>query len=98
MIFLIGILLALTALASALIHLGQSASSYFDFVAFVVVLGGTAAVSIMVLPWQFRSELFEKLKWALSQNRVNQIQVYNLVLDAVRALQLGRNMSFKNQN
>jgi len=93
--FLLGILLALTAFASALIHLGQSASSYFDFVACTVVLGGTVAVSIMVLPWQQRAEMIEKFKFALGSSKFNINQTYMDVLEAVRALQAGKVLSFE---
>lgn len=54
-------LLALTLFSistgAALIHLGQGADRYYDFVAFVMVLGGTVAVSIVLIPWRQNGQL-----------------------------------------
>lgn len=38
--------------AAALVHLGQGADRYYDFVALVMVLGGTFAVSLVLIPWR----------------------------------------------
>lgn len=61
-LFPIGLLVALTAIAAAVRALHQSASSYYDFVALAVVLGGTFAVSLIVLPWDIRRDVLRSLK------------------------------------
>jgi chemotaxis protein MotA len=48
--YLLGLILAVAGFVAASIHLKQDAYSYWDFVAFAVVFGGTAAVLIITRP------------------------------------------------
>jgi chemotaxis protein MotA len=59
MLYIIGILIALGSLVASVIHLDQSASSYYDFVGLVMVVGGTLAVAVITLPWEMRSQIFK---------------------------------------
>src|SRR5690606_24273490 len=52
MLYLGGILFALGCIVAAMHHLDQTVSMLWDFVAFSVVFGGTAAVSAIILPWR----------------------------------------------
>lgn len=52
--FLLGILIAISALAVAVLHLKQDARTFFDFVGFATVFGGTIAAAVITLPWQHR--------------------------------------------
>lgn len=44
-------------LSAVVSHLGQSASTYYDFVAFIIVWGGTLSVGAALLPWEYRQEI-----------------------------------------
>jgi chemotaxis protein MotA len=57
-VFPLAIIIAIGSLYAALKHLNQSVESYFDFVAFMMVIGGTAAVSIVLFPWEYRKDAF----------------------------------------
>jgi chemotaxis protein MotA len=48
--YLFGLILAIAGFVAASIHLKQDAYSYWDFVAFAVVFGGTTAVLIITRP------------------------------------------------
>lgn len=52
--FLIGLFVAISALAVAILHLKQDVATFYDFVGFATVLGGTFAVAIATLPWHHR--------------------------------------------
>lgn len=57
MLYILGIAIAVVSLIASIVHLGQSAESYFDFVAVAMVLGGTTAVAIITMPWEMRREI-----------------------------------------
>lgn len=54
MTYPIGILVAISALVVSVIHLNQDAKTFWDFVGFATVFGGTLAVAIITIPWQNR--------------------------------------------
>lgn len=56
-LFPVSILLVLTAFAASIYHLNQSASDYYDFVALLLVMLGTLAVTLVALPWKYRGDL-----------------------------------------
>lgn len=53
----IGLLVATISFVAAILHLGQKASTYYDFVALTMVLGGSIAVGIIGLPWDAPREM-----------------------------------------
>lgn len=57
MFYLMGILVSMICVSLSVLHLKQDLANYFDLVGFLVVLGGTLAISIMIFPWQLRTEL-----------------------------------------
>ncbi len=62
MIYIFGIVVAVGALIASIVHLGVPADSYFDFVAFVMVLGGTIATAAFTLPWELTREIVFRSK------------------------------------
>jgi chemotaxis protein MotA len=70
-LFPVGLLVALSSLFAAIHYLKQPASSYYDFVAFAVVIGGTLAVSLIVLPWDLRREVIRSMKLLFFKRNVD---------------------------
>jgi chemotaxis protein MotA len=62
MIYLTGLGIAFLSIAASILHLHQNIFSYFDLVAFFVVLGGTGAVAVITLPWDCKSEIKASLR------------------------------------
>jgi chemotaxis protein MotA len=62
MIYLAGLGIAFLSIVASILHLHQSIFSYFDLVAFFVVLGGTGAVAVITLPWDCKAEIKDSLK------------------------------------
>lgn len=56
-------------ITTAIHHLGQSVSNYYDFVALIMVLGGTTTVGIMLIPWEYRQDIKLSLKFLLRPER-----------------------------
>lgn len=72
MLYILGLVIAIGSLIGAIVHLDQSVLSYYDFVAFVMVVGGTVAVALITLPWELRGEIFRRtgeLFWKSSADR-----------------------------
>jgi chemotaxis protein MotA len=59
----LGFTIALLALAGSVVYLGQPIMAYYDFVGVIMVIGGTIAATIMVVPWEMKKEV----KWAFSK-------------------------------
>ncbi|MCB0351609.1 MAG: MotA/TolQ/ExbB proton channel family protein [Bdellovibrionales bacterium] len=62
MFYILGLLIAVGSLVASIIHLGQSASSYYDMVGFTMVIGGTLATAAITLPWDLAREIFYRLR------------------------------------
>ena len=62
MFYIIGIVIAIGSLVASIVHLGQSANSYFDFVGFVMVIGGTIAAAAITFPWEISREILYRCK------------------------------------
>lgn len=70
--FPLGLLIAGASLALSIWHLKQSFTSYYDFVALTMVLGGTLAVATIVLPldaWRDLGRGVGRLFWRRSLDR-----------------------------
>jgi len=59
----IGLFIGILSFVGAMMYLGQGLSSIYDFVALIMVVGGTIAAAVMVLPWEMKAEI----KWAFSK-------------------------------
>jgi chemotaxis protein MotA len=64
-LFPISLVIATVAFYAALKHLNQSIENYFDFVAFMIVLGGTAAVGLVLFPWEYRKDALRAMLMVL---------------------------------
>ena len=60
--YLIGLVIATLALWGSIHELQQGLGSYWDVVAFIMVLGGTVAVAVITTPWELRDELKSAMK------------------------------------
>jgi len=61
-IFPLGVLVAITAMFLSIQHLGQTPGNYLDYVALLVVLGGTLSVGVVLLPWSFHKDIFRAFR------------------------------------
>ena len=59
--FPLGVFIALSALAVSVLHLKQDAKTFWDFVGFATVFGGTIAVAVITIPWQHRRAVFRSI-------------------------------------
>jgi chemotaxis protein MotA len=70
MLFLSGVGIASLSILVAILHLQQSVSYYFDFVGFVTVFGGTLAVGVITLPWEYRFEIMRGVRALAGRTKV----------------------------
>jgi chemotaxis protein MotA len=56
-LFPLSLVIAGVAIFVSLFHLNQGIANYFDFVAFAMVFGGTLAVAVATLPWEYRKDI-----------------------------------------
>jgi chemotaxis protein MotA len=82
-IFPVGLFVAASAFIAAIWHLNQSALNYTDFVAFIIVAGGTVAVGLVLIPWTLRKDLIFGLKDIFRNENRNYKSV---IADCVRVL------------
>ncbi len=71
MFYLSGLIIAILSILFSIVHLRQSAANYFDPVGLAVVIGGTTAVAIMILPWQMHKEIRAALVRLLGNTRLD---------------------------
>jgi chemotaxis protein MotA len=94
MFYLSGLIVALGSILFSIVHLRQSASNYFDPVGLAVVVGGTFAVSIMILPWEMHREIHMAIKRLFGNQKID-LKAINLeCFEMIRKLQEG-NTSFR---
>ncbi len=82
--FPVSILIASISIFLAIRHLGQSVTNYFDFVASMMVFGGTLAVAVTTFPWEYRKDLFAAFKWLFSKEERQFKPVMNHCLRILR--------------
>lgn len=83
-LFPIGLLIALTAFISAIIHLNQSVTSYFDLVALFIVFGGTTSVAVVLIPWDIKKDVVHGLIDLLKGDKSNFKLVLNDCIDLLK--------------
>ncbi len=66
MSLIIGFIIAFVSVLTALGLLDQSIKLYLDEVAIAIVFGGTCAVSMMILPWGYRREIWDNIAAAFT--------------------------------
>jgi len=79
--YLIGLLIATGSLVASVIHLGQDASAYFDFVGVVMVVGGTTATAIITMPWDINRQIARSL-WGVLRRPLSDRR--QLLLDCLK--------------
>ncbi len=60
--YLLTLLSGVVIFTLAILHLNQNLLNYLDFIAFILVAGGTFAVALSILPWEYRNEVFYSIK------------------------------------
>lgn len=63
------VLLSGVFLLTAIHHLNQSVVTYYDFVALVMVLGGTFTLGIVLLPWEYRKDIKNSIKFLFRKEK-----------------------------
>lgn len=89
MFYISGLLVALVSMIFSVVHLRQSVFNYFDPVGLAVVLGGTVAVAVMVLPWEMLKEITASLKTLFSPKKIEFKSLNVECIDLVRQLTSG---------
>lgn len=88
--FIFGIAIAAISLFAAVAHLNQEARHFWDFVAFVCVIGGTTAVGVMTIPWQYRRMVFAAFLSLFRRESKDDGTVVVECIDFIRAMQSGQ--------
>jgi chemotaxis protein MotA len=65
-------------LTAALSHLGQSPKTYYDFVAFTIVWGGTLAVGSALLPWEYGREIKKAFGFLIKKEKAQFQRILSL--------------------
>jgi chemotaxis protein MotA len=98
MFYISGIIIAALSVIYSVVHLRQSVSNYFDPVGLAVVIGGTIAVAVMVLPWEMLGEIKGAFKTLFTAKKV-ELKAVNLeCLELVRQLTSGSHQFKSNQS
>lgn len=87
--YILALILFSLSTFSALVHLGQGADRYYDFVALVMVLGGTVAVSLVLLPWRQGQQLRQAFKTLLYHRGLKRKEVLQQCLLIIQARRSG---------
>lgn len=66
-------------------HLNQSLLNYYDFVALVMVLGGTFSVGLVLVPWEYRKDLWAAIKSLLSPEQRRYKTIVNESLELIKS-------------
>lgn len=98
MMYLLTLVIATVSLYAGAWHLGQKPSDFYDFVAMAVVLGGTVAVSFVVLPLTaYPREVFYRLRSLFIKRRLKKSGFLKTCLDTLRDRQSGRSPNVSGQ-
>lgn len=90
MSFVIGLLIALGSLVASIVHLQQSADSYFDFVGFVMVLGGTIATALITLPLDISRQIFSNVVRVVFRPSVDRRKFIRDSLETIQEVRKGQ--------
>ncbi len=89
MYFLIGLGISFISIVWSIIHLRQSATNYLDPVGIAVVIGGTLAVGVMILPWSMIPELKDAIRRLFGNRKIDFKLLNHECLELVRSLHAG---------
>ncbi|MCB0364482.1 MAG: MotA/TolQ/ExbB proton channel family protein [Bdellovibrionaceae bacterium] len=83
MYYVLGLLIATSSVVAVIIHLQQAYTSYYDFVAFWMVLGGTMSVATIIAPWDIRRDFFRNLRSLIVHVTPSQRDFLQVCLDII---------------
>lgn len=83
MFYLVGLIIATSSVVAVVVHLQQAYNSYWDFVAFAMVLGGTMAVATIIAPWDIYRDFARNLKRLFVYVAPSQREFLQLCLDII---------------
>lgn len=89
MAFILGLLIATASLVASIIHLGQSAASYYDFVGITMVIGGTIATAVITFPWVLKKEYKQQLTALVVKPSVDKKDLVTECLNFCKRVSLG---------
>jgi chemotaxis protein MotA len=95
-LFPVGLIVAIISFLISIQHLKQELINYYDFVAFFMVFGGTAAVTLILLPWDHRKDLLEALKGLYIPQTLNYRMVLSDCLDSIKSHSVVINAKYPN--
>ncbi len=96
-LFPVGILIALASFAAAISHLNQGVRNYFDWVALLMVFGGTLAVGVILIPWHLRKDLSRSLMDLIRPFSTNHKDVLNDCITTLRNRQAPESSAATNE-
>lgn len=80
----LSIIIAFISIYLSIDHLGQDIKNYFDFVAFVMVMGGTSAVAVATFPWEYKRDLLASFKMLISSEKPRYLEVITICMDVLK--------------
>ncbi len=97
MIYLLGLVVATVSLVAAALHLHQEAAHFWDFVAFICVLGGTFSFGMMIFPWQYRRLILKSMMRMFAGQKNSDGKVVLTAIEFVKSMQAGAR-AYKGEN
>lgn len=91
--YILSLFIATGAIFAALHHLGQGPEKLWDFVAFAMVIGGTIAVGITILPWKLSRPMFRYFRYLWLHWHPSQKHFLEKSLTVIQAHRAGRQVS-----
>lgn len=89
MAFPLGLVIAVVSIIAAVTHLKQEAHYFWDFVAFACVFGGTLAVAVITLPWQYRKIVFKSLLSLVASPKIQMGEFLAECIEYIKAVREG---------
>ena len=71
----------------AIRHLNQSVVNYYDFIALIMVVGGTFCLGVALLPWEYRKDLKSCFRFLF---RAEKRQYKNVMDECVKTMESGQ--------
>jgi chemotaxis protein MotA len=88
--FIAGIIIAFVTITFSIFHLKQDFTNYFDPVGLMVVSGGTLAVAVIVLPWNYISEIRDSFKDLFSGHSIDMKILNQECFNLIRSAHAGQ--------
>lgn len=98
MAYILGLIIASASISLALQFLGQTFGLYVDHVAVAVVIGGTIAVALVVMPWSYGRDFVKQLAGPLVPRGRGEHALVRECLSFVQGVQRGNRPTFKGRD